>query len=148
MTFYLFKEDLPRGRKAEIELPEESKSNHLIRVAVEQSPGQGFAQIRIDSDTFEALRRHPVELNWSRMEVIEETKAEILKTLSGSAGFAYPNINIAPGHPILWHTRHREGSLVENLRHYVSTPLLLNGLIAERGWCALPSLRDPFLKPA
>lgn len=144
LTFYLFKEDLPRGRKAEVYLPEESKSTHRIRVAVEQSPGQGFAQISIDSGTFEALRRHPVELNWSRMEVIEESKAEILATLSGSAGLAYPDINIAPGHPILWHPRHREGDLVEQLRSYADAPIVLDGAVDERGWNALRTLRRRF----
>jgi hypothetical protein len=147
LTFYLFKEDFAEGRKAEVMLTEVPQKAHGIRVAVEQSPGQGFAQVRIDSTTFEAFRRQPVELNWTSMDVVKESQAEVLQSLSGTSGLAYPEVNIAAGHPILWHPRHRGGSLVDQLREYGCTPLVVDGTVAEGGWDVLRTLRGRLSKP-
>ncbi len=147
LTFYLFKEDFPRGRKAEVDLPQEAPSIHRINVSVEQSPGQGFAVVRIGSPTFEALSRQPLKLDWSQMELVEETKAEILEALAGERGLAYPERDIAPGHPILWQPNHRDGDLIARMQTYLESPLILNGSINPTGRRTLQELRHRFSRP-
>ncbi len=147
LTFYLFKEDLPKGRKAEVDLPERALSQHRIRVSVEQSPGQGFARVRIESESFEALRRQPLELDWSRMEVVEETREQILAALAGQSGLAYPDAVSTPGHPFLWHPRHPYGNLLGQLQAYINLPLLRGAHVETRANEALKTLRVRFSRP-
>lgn len=143
-AFYLFKEDFPRGRKAEVHLPEEPTSQHRVWVSVEQSPGQGFARVRIGSDSFEALRRHPLELDWSSMEVIDQTREEVLQALAGEAGLRYPDIVPHPGHPIHWHPNHRGGNLLQQLEAYRQRPLIEGRTINRTTHAALAVLRNRF----
>lgn len=146
-VFFLFKEDFPTGRKAEVNLPEEADRDHRIFVSVEQSPGQGFAQVRVASDTFEALRRRPIELDWSRMELVDQTKEEILDSLGDQRGLSYPDAVSAPGHPFLWYPAHPKGDLLRQLQAYIDIPLIRSGDVDLRGREALQALRERFSKP-
>ncbi len=146
-VFFLFKEDFPTGRKAEVNLPEEADKDHRIFVSVEQSPGQGFAQVRVASDTFEALRRRPIELDWSTMELVDQTKEEILESLSGQRGLSYPDAVSTPGHPFLWYSGHPKGDLLGQLQAYIDIPLIRSGDVDHRGRKALQALRERFSKP-
>lgn len=150
LTFYLFKEGFDRGRKAEVDLPEEASEGHRIRVTVEQSPGQGFAQVRIGSDSFEALRRRPVQLNWARMEVVDETREEILRILKGETGLRYPDAVTTPGHAIHWHPDHPQGSLslLDLLKAYCCLPLIRAGKVDAKVQQALHTIRERFSRPA
>lgn len=145
-VFYLFKEDLPKGRKAEVDLPEEADREHRIFVSVEQSPGQGFAQVRVTSDSFETLRRRPIELDWSTMELVEQTKEEILESLSGQGGLSYPDAVSTPGHPFLWYPGHPKGDLLDQLRVYLERPLIRATKIDALTHKNLKILRDRFSK--
>ena len=147
LTFYLFKEDFQKGRKAEIDLPEEAQSQHRIRVSVEQSPGQGFAKVRIDSATFDVISRQPLELDWARMEVVDETREQILEALTGESGLTYPDTHTTLGHPLHWHPNHRAGDLIDQLQTYIDLPLLQRGKIDEGGQKALKILRNRFSRP-
>lgn len=146
-VFYLFKEDLPKGRKAEVELPEAADREHAISVTVEQSPGQGFARVRVTSGTFETLRHHPIELDWSAMALVEDSKEQILKSLSGQTGLSYPDTVATEGHPFLWHPDHPDGNLLQQLRNYIHQPLVQAGMIDAAARHALQVLRDRFSKP-
>ena len=147
LTFYLFKEDFPKGRKAEVDLPEKAQSQHRIRVSVEQSPGQGFAKVRIDSATFDVLSRQPLELDWAGMEVVDETQEQILEALTGESGLTYPDTITTFGHPLHWHPNHRAGDLVDQLQTYIDSPLLQRDTVDEGGQNALKILRKRFLRP-
>lgn len=147
LTFYLFKEDFSKGRKAEVELPEQAVSQHGIRVSVEQVPGQGLARVRIESDSFEALRRQPLELDWLRMETVEETRAEILIALAGQSGLAYPDAVSKPGHPLHWHPDHRAGHLLAQLQAYIDRPLLKGNAVDNTTHQALQVLRKRYSVP-
>lgn len=144
--FFLFKEDFPKGRKAEVDLPEEAEREHRISVTVEQAPGQGFAQVRVSSESFEALRRRPIELDWSAMELVDATREEILESLSGQGGLAYPDAVSTPGHPFLWYVDHPKGDLRDQLQAYIDRPLLRSGSIDLKGREALQLLRERFSK--
>lgn len=146
-VFFLFKEDFPKGRKAEVDLPEEADREHQISVTVEQAPGQGFAQVRVSSDSFETLRRRPIELDWSTMELVEQTKEEILESLSGQGGLSYPNAVSTPGHPFLWYPDHPKGDLRDQLQAYIDIPLIRSGDVDHTGREALQALRERFSKP-
>ena len=148
LTFYLFKEGFAKGRKAEADLPEEASEGHRIRVTVEQRPGQGFAQVRIGSDSFEALRRRPVQLDWARMEIVDETPEEILRILKGEIGLRYPDAVTTHGHAIHWHPDHPEGSLLKQLEAYCHLPLLREGRIDAKAHEALQRIRERFSRPA
>lgn len=146
-VFYLFKEDFPKGRKAAVDLPEEADQQHRIIVDVEQSPGQGFARVRVSSNTFEPLGRQPIELDWSAMELVDATKDEILESLSGHGGLSYPEAVSIPGHPFLWYAGHPKGDLRDNLKAYIDHPLLRGQSVDKEGREALQVLRDRFSKP-
>lgn len=145
--FFLFKEDFPKGRKAEVDLPEEAEREHRISVTVEQAPGQGFAQVRVSSESFEALRRRPIELDWSVMELVDTSKEEILESLSGQGGLAYPDAVSTSGHPFLWYAGHPKGDLREQLQAYIDRPLLRSGGVDQNGREALQKLRERFSRP-
>ena len=147
LTFYLFKEDFTKGRKAEADLPETATSQHGIQVSVEQVPGQGLARVSIVSDTFDALRRQPLELNWSQMEVVEETRLEILAALAGQSGLAYPDAVSKPGHPLHWHPKHRAGNLLDQLHAYIDRPLLKGNAVDKTTHQALQVLRKRYSVP-
>lgn len=147
LTFYLFKEDFSKGRKAEDDLPEKTTSQHRIRVSVEQVPGQGFARVRIESDTFEALRRKPLELDWSRMEIVEQSREEILAAPVERSGLAYPDTVSIKGHPLHWHSGHRAGNLLDQLQTYVDLPLLRGNAVEGTAHAALKVLRERFRRP-
>lgn len=148
LIFYLFKEGFAKGRKAEADLPEEALEGHRIRVTVEQRPGQGFAQVRIGSDSFEALRRRPVQLDWARMEIVDEAPEEILRILKGEIGLRYPDSVTTPGHAIHWHPNHPQGSLLKQLEAYCHLPLLREGRIDAKAHEALQRIRERFSRPA
>lgn len=145
-VFFLFKEDFPKGRKAEVDLPEEADREHRISVSVEQSPGQGFAHVRVSSESFEALRTRPIELDWAGMELVDATREEILASLSGQGGLAYPDAVATPGHPFLWYPDHPKGDLRDQLQAYIDRPLLRSGSVDQKGREALQALRERFSK--
>lgn len=146
LVFYLFKEDFDKGRRASVPLPAEPDRQHRISVTVEQTPGQGFARIRIGSDSFEPLRHHPLELDWSRMETIDETRDEILEKLSGEGGLAYPEAIVIPGHPVHWHPENRLGDLIAQLEDYCRRPLWQSGRPNAEALKSLETLRDRLSK--
>ena len=117
---------------------------HRIFVGVEQSPGQGFARVRIRSDSFEPLRRQPIELDWSRMTTVTETREQILAEFKGNIGLAYPDAAVAPGHPIHWHPKHRFGDLLAHLQAYVDRPLFHGRNVDNEAHAALQTLRQRF----
>ncbi len=146
-VFFLFKQDFPKGRMAEVDLPEEADREHRITVTVEQTPGQGLAQVRVSSDTFEAIRRQPIELNWSAMKEVDTSKEEILDSLRGQGGLAWPDAVATPGHPFLWHPDHPNGDLRDRLQAYLNLPLLHSGSVNLDARNALMALRERFSKP-
>jgi len=144
LTFYLFKQDWSQGRKAEVVLPEPAEAQHPIRVSVEQSPGQGHARVSIESDTFQPLRRKPLELDWSRMETVSQTREQLLAALVGKTGFAYPNAIPTPGHAVHWHPDHRCGDLCRQLKAYLGLPLVKGNVVDAAAHAALKRLRERF----
>jgi hypothetical protein len=144
LTFYLFKEGFPNGRKAEVPLPYRANDQHRIRVSVEQSPGQGFARVRIGSDSFEAIRQRPLDLDWSLMEIVNDTRQEILAALEKRSGLTYPDTVIHLGHPLHWHPSHRAGNLIEQLEDYCRQPLFNGTSINQDAHAALKTLRGRF----
>ncbi len=141
LEFYLIKEDFQRARKSTAALPETAERQHRIFVSVEQSPGQGFARVRIGSDSFTPLAARPIELDWTRMEVVEETPDQILAALQSDKGGAYPNTQVYPGHAVLWRPDSRHGDLIEALRAYTEIPLVERGVLNAAGLEALKLVR-------
>lgn len=144
LTFWLFKEDLESGRRAEVELPRPADREYELSISVEQVPGQGFAQVRISSAEFDALRQAPITLDWTRMEETTKSREEILAELEGQMGLAWPDVAVQAGHPFLWLPEHPLGDLVEQLRAYRQTPLLLRGRVSASARELLQTLRTRF----
>lgn len=142
LEFYLIKQDFDRPRKSTVALPEISERQHRISVSVEQSPGQGFARVRIGSDTFAPLAAQPIDLDWTHMAVVEQTQEDILATLRNDTGGAYPDAQIYPGHAVLWHPRSRHGNLAQALTTYIETPLIESEGITPEGAAALKQVKD------
>lgn len=144
LSFFLLKEASRGGgifeapRRAEIALPEKATATHPIEVTIEQAPGQGFARVRIGSRSFEPLREAPLELDWSRMEVVEGDRESLLSSLGRQTRSSYPDVAIVEGHAIHWHPGHPKGALCDLLRSYVEAP------DAEAERAALVDLRARF----
>ena len=109
---------------------------------VEQSPGQGYAKVRISSNSFAPLRQRPVELDWTKMSVVEEERDTILAKLVDEGRIAYPNVQTYPGHAVLWHPRSRHGDAAALLEAYQSTPLIISGRINPDGAEVLGKVRS------
>jgi len=143
LVFYLVKEDFEQPRKSTIELPEIADCQHRISVSVEQSPGQGFAKVRIGSDSFMPLASRPIELDWTKMDVVSETTEAILSSLQSDNGGTYPAAQIYPGHAVLWRPDSRHGDMVEAFASFIDTSLFVGNSIDEAsGAIALKSVRD------
>lgn len=141
LTFFLIKEDFARPRKAERELPETAGRAYPIAVTVEQWPGQGYAKVRIESDSYAPFRSRPLELDWSRMEVVEGDRDSILADLRANAGTAYPDRYIIPGHAIHWHPQIRFGDLAAQLQAYLDRDLFRGRGFDPDGLAALETVR-------
>ena len=147
LTFYLIKQDFDHPRKSKVDLPEIPDQQHSISVSVEQSPGQGYAKVRIGSDSFTPLRQRPLDLDWSKMTIVEEEPAQILSALEDESRLAYPNCHIYRGHPVLWHPRFRFGSATSILARYSETTLIVDGQPREDGLEAILQLKVLASKP-
>ncbi|WP_109793980.1 hypothetical protein [Minwuia thermotolerans] len=142
LEFYLIKEDFNRPRKSTAALPEISDRPHRISVSVDQSPGQGFARVRIGSNSFAPLAAQPIELDWTQMAAVEQTPEDILATLQSDKGGAYPNAQIYLGHAVLWHPNSRHGDIAQALTAYSETPLIEAGGVTPEGAVALKQVKD------
>ena len=132
LTFYLIKgKESPR--KSENNLEEVSDQQHPIVVTVEQSPGQGYAKVRIGSDTFVPLRQRPIDLDWTKMTAVKQNRSEILAALKDGSRITYPRIHIHRGHPVLWHPRSRFGDVALTLARYSETALMVDGRLSADG---------------
>ncbi len=149
LTLWLFKEDFERGRKADVQLRREADRRYRLSVSVEQTPGQGFAEVRISSPEFDALRQSPITLDWTRMEETEQTREEILKELAGQtqARLRWPDTAVKQGHPFLWLTEHPKGDLIAQLAAYRAAPLLRRVRIDADAREILKTLRQRFSRP-
>ena len=81
------------------------------------------------------------------MELVEQTKEEILENLSGQGGLSYPDAVSTPGHPFLWYPDHPKGDLRDQLQAYIDIPLIRSGDVDHKGREALQALRERFSKP-
>ncbi len=145
-AFWLFKEDFEHGRKVEVTLPETADRHYALTIEVSQTPGQGFAEVTISSLEFDALRRHPIHLNWARMQETFETREQILEqigNLSGG-GLSWPETTVLQGHPRHWSGTHRRDSLLALLVAYRQEPLVRNGAIHRPTRALLHHLRQRF----
>lgn len=142
LTFYLLKEDFRKPRKAEEPLPEAADRPHRIDVTVEQWPGQGFARVRIASDSFAPLRARPIDLDWSRMTIVDGDRETILHDLASQRRIAYPDLRVIPGHAVHWHPEHPRGDICAQLRAYVDRDLFRGDSIAAEAVAALQCLRE------
>lgn len=142
LEFYLLKEDFDRARKSTEALPETADRQHRISVSVEQSPGQGFARVRIGSSSFAPLAARPIDLDWTRMEVVDETPEQILTTLESDKGGAYPDTQIYPGHAVLWRPDSRHGDVRQALIDYAEATLVEGSALTSPGVGALKAARD------
>ena len=149
LTFWLFKEGFTRARKADVELPVEADRRCDLTVSVKQTPGQGFAEVQISSYDFEAIRRSPIALDWASMEEVDRSREEILRELHDQSrtGRRWPDIDVKPGHPLLWLETHPKGDLIEQLAAYRATPLMRNGRIDPCAMARLTTIRERFSKP-
>ena len=142
LPFWLFKEDSDRGRKAYANLPEEADQQYPLTVSVEQIPGQGFAEVRISSREFDALRQSPINLEWKEMEETEQTKKEVLEEFT-----SWPNTDVRPGDPYLWREEHPKGSLVKLLVKFRKAPILKDGGVDPISQELLNQIRRRFSTP-
>ena len=149
LTFWLFKEDFERARKAEIDLPVEVDRRCDLTVSVKQTPGQGFAEVQISSSDFEALRRSPIILDWASMEEVDRSRDDILSDLDDQSqtGRRWPDTDVKPGHPLLWSDNHPKGNIIEQLAAYRVTSLMRNGRIDPGAMARLKTIRERFSQP-
>ena len=149
LTFWLLKEDSERARKAEVELPFEVNRRCALNVSVRQTPGQGFAEVQISSTDFEALRRSPITLDWVSMEEVDRSRDDILGELHDQTQTAHwwPDIDVKPGHPLLWLDTHPKGDLIEQLTAYRAAPLMRKGRIDPGAAARLKAIRERFSQP-
>jgi hypothetical protein len=63
----------------EREPPSESQQ---VDIRVRQVPAQGLARVEIVSESWEALRREPIRLDWHTLQNEERSEAEVLRDLS------------------------------------------------------------------
>ena len=148
LTFWLFKEDFERARKADVELPIEADRRRDLSVSVKQTPGQGFAEVQISSPDFAALRRSPIILDWASMEEVDRSRDNILRELEDQSqtGRRWPDTDVKPGHPLLWLDSHPKGDLLEQLAAYRATPFMRNGVINPDASAQLKTIRERFSK--
>ena len=146
LTLWLFKDDFERGRKAEVELTVTPDRRYPLSVSVEQTPGQGFAEVHISSSEFDALRRSPITLTWGRMKEIDRTREEILEVLrsSSSIRLRWPNTAVQQGNASPWLKRNSRGDLIALLASYRAGPLLRHVRIDPDGRELLGILRRRF----
>ena len=142
LTFYLIKQDLIHPRQSQVSLPSVPDKQYPITVSVRQTPGQGYAKVRIESDQFEPLRKEPIELDWTKMTEVEKSKEEILSELKMNRRLNYPNIYIAPGNSILWHSTSTDDSVVLMLKCYIGTELIEDGKLTDDGTKAVEKLKE------
>ena len=149
LTFWLFKEDFERARKADVELPIEADRRCDLTVSVKQTPGQGFAEVQISSSEFEPLRRSPITLDWASMEEVDRSRDDILQELDDQSQTArrWPDIDVKPGHALLWLDTHPKGNLIEQLAAYRAAPLVRNGRIDPGATERLKTIRERFSQP-
>lgn len=147
LIFYLLKEDFANPRKATVTLSEKPTNRHKIDVVVEQSPGQGYARVRIISDTYLPFKLQPVELDWRRMEVVDADREALLAQLGSHSRHAYPDAGTIPGHAIHWHPRHRAGDLCAMLRAYLAADLVRDSRVIPEALEALSTLRERVSRP-
>lgn len=142
LEFYLIKEDFDHPRKSTVPLPEAADRQHRIFVSVEQSPGQGFARVRIGSNSYKPLAARPIDLDWTEMTAVDETPEAILAALQSDKGGAYPDAQIYPGHAVLWHPDSRYGNTVHALTAYIETPLIEGDVLTAAGAEALERVKE------
>ncbi|MGM0561639.1 MAG: hypothetical protein ACQETX_11290 [Pseudomonadota bacterium] len=142
LEFYLIKEDFNRPRKSVAPLPETADRQHRIFVSVEQSPGQGFARVRIGSTSYKPLAARPIDLDWTEMTAVDETPEAILAALQSDKGGAYPDTQIYPGHAVLWHPDSRYGNAGQALAAYAETPLSEGDKLTAAGAEALDRVKE------
>jgi hypothetical protein len=142
LEFYLIKENFNQARKSAVDLPEISDRQHRISVSVEQSPGQGFAKVSIGSGSFAPLAARPIELDWTQMTVVDNTRDEILAGLQSDKSGAYPDTQVFRGHAVLWHPESPHGAVSRALAHYIQTPLIVDSAIDPIGADALKQIKD------
>ena len=149
LTFWLFKEDFERARKADVKLPVEADRRCDLTVSVKQTPGQGFAEVQISSSEFEPLRRSPITLDWASMEEVDRSRDDILQELDDQSQTArrWPDIDVKPGHALLWLDTHPKGNLIEQLAAYRAAPLVRNGRIDPGATERLKTIRERFSQP-
>lgn len=56
--------------------------NETVEIRVRQMPAQGLARVEIVSDSWEALRREPIRLDWDTLETESRSEEKIIETLS------------------------------------------------------------------
>ena len=142
LTFYLIKGDYHHPRKATVPLATKPETNHSIDVTVEQQPGQGYARVRIVSDSYEPFRLQPLELDWRAMEDVNKDRETLLAELSEYTRAAYPDVSVIPGHAIHWHPDHRFGDIRAILQAYLDHEFFSDRYPSAEALAALQALRD------
>ncbi|MEX0758817.1 MAG: hypothetical protein WD100_04495, partial [Tistlia sp.] len=147
LIFYLIKEDFASPRKATVTLSEKPTEQHKIDIMVEQSPGQGYARVRIVSETYLPFKLQPLQLDWRQMDVINADRETLLEQLDSHSHHAYPDAGAIPGHAIHWHPRHRAGDLCAMLRAYLARDLFRQRQVDPEALEALSRLRERVARP-
>ena len=142
LTFYLVKQDLNYPRKSRVSLPSAPDQQYPISVSVRQTPGQGYAKVRIQSDEFAALSQDPIELDWTQMTEVRKSKKDILSKLEMNSRLNYPNIYIAPGNSLLWYSVLAGDFIASVLNCYIGTELIEDGNLTDDGINVVKKLKE------
>ncbi len=146
LDFWLIKEQ--HIRKITIQLDQVVNQHCQLTVSVEQTPGQGSAKVQISSPGFAKQGQRPITLNWHDMELVEQSREEVLTNLKkrSKGSLHYPQIYIKPGNSALWHSSYRRVSLAQLLERYCSVPLIRDKTVDPDAYRQLTELQKRFSK--
>ena len=114
--------------------------NEPVEIRVRQMPAQGLARVEIVSDSWEALRREPIRLDWDTLETESRSEAEIIETLSRPLP-GKPERLVYGTHRELWYGGRFAGAgLIAALRSFSASDMAAQSRLYN-------ALRVPFSPP-
>ena len=115
LEFYIKKEGFEGIRRWETKLDTGPTAVETVTLQLEQRPAQGFARVDVRSESWEQLARHPIRLDWARLETDPRNEQEIIDSLKRTAP-GFPDRMILPCDTCAWEGTDRVEGVSEILR--------------------------------
>ena len=119
LEFYIHKEG-DQVRKTITKLKDPPRRETPVQLMVQQTPGQGHAEVEIHPDTPGIFGPRTLRLDWDSLDPTYKDKTDILEKLSAEAGVCYPHHTPVLTHEKVWGQK----STVDLMARYLITPHL------------------------